>query len=87
VAERADVHGIDVAALRDDLEEAGLEIVAFDAEQAERAGRLWRQTRAAGLGISDRACLALAQGLGLPAVTADRSWKLLDVGVEILAIR
>jgi ribonuclease VapC len=87
VAERAGAYGIDVVGLRGDLEEAGLEIASFDVEEAERAASLWRQTRATGLGIADRACLALAQRLGVPAVTADRSWSSLDLGIEIIPIR
>ena len=31
-------------------------------------------TRALGLGLGDRLCLALAARLGVPAVTADRPW-------------
>ncbi len=44
-------------------------------------------TRAAGLSLGDRACLALARRLGLPALTADRSWAGLDVGVDVTLIR
>ena len=45
---------------RDVLEPRGLEQVTFDSEQAYRAGFLRPRTRAAGLGLGDRACLALA---------------------------
>ena len=45
------------------------------------------RTRSAGLSLADRACLALASRLGVPAVTADRAWTTLDVGVEIVCIR
>ena len=37
--------------------------------------------------LADRACLALAVRLGVPAVTADRAWAELDVGVEVIAVR
>ena len=37
--------------------------------------------------VGDRACLALACRLGLPALTADRAWKGLAVGTEVGAIR
>lgn len=53
------------------------------------AGFLRPATRAAGLSLGDRACLALAASLGLPAITADRSWQSIadEIGVEIAAIR
>jgi PIN domain nuclease of toxin-antitoxin system len=69
------------------LEVLGLEIVDFDSEAAFRAGRLRSKTRSAGLSLGDRACLAVADALGLPALTADRQWKDLNVGIEIHCIR
>jgi ribonuclease VapC len=64
-----------------------LHVVAFDRPQAQSAARLWQRTRAAGLSLGDRACLALALQLGSPAVTADRIWQTLDVGAEVVLIR
>ena len=60
---------------------------AFDAEQAVAAGLLRPATLPAGLSLGDRACLALAQALGAPVLTADRAWAGLDVGLEIEVIR
>lgn len=60
---------------------------AFDTAQAVAAGLLRRQTRAAGLSLGDRACLALALSLDAPVLTADRAWAELDVGVAIEVIR
>ncbi|MEO0983689.1 MAG: type II toxin-antitoxin system VapC family toxin [Pseudomonadota bacterium] len=61
----------------------------FTQDLARRAGYLRGPTRAAGLSLGDRACLALAMSLGLPAITADRAW--LDIadtiGVEIVLAR
>jgi ribonuclease VapC len=39
--------------------------------------------------VGFRACLALAAALGLPAVTADRSWQMVAdaIGVRVLPIR
>lgn len=65
----------------------GLTVVPFDAPQAVAAGLLRRATRSAGLSLGDRACLALAQAEGLPAVTADRAWGDLDVGIAVEVIR
>jgi ribonuclease VapC len=53
---------------------------------AHRAA-LRASSRAFGLSLCDRACLALAQSLALPALTADRSWARLDLGIAIEVIR
>lgn len=55
----------------------GLTIVPLDEAQARQIARLRMVTRATGLSLGDRACLALAQVLGVPAVTADRAWATL----------
>ena len=65
----------------------GLEIVAFDGDQAHACSSLRATTRHKGLSLGDRACLVLAKRLGLPALTADRIWAELDVGVEVRLIR
>ncbi len=62
-------------------------MTAFEAEQADEAARLRPPTRSVGLGLADRACLALARRLDVPTVTADRTWAALDLGVEIVMIR
>lgn len=64
-----------------------LNIVDFDTGLARRSGELRAVTRKAGLSFADRACLALAEREGLPAVTADRRWSELDIGIEIRLIR
>lgn len=79
--------GIDGDALVAGVAETGLEIVAFAADDARLAGELYRSTRDAGLSLADRACLALATVRDVPAVTADRTWADLDVGVEVRCIR
>jgi len=60
---------------------------SFSAEDAETAAELWQPTRRAGLSLVDRACLALARRLGVTADTADRDWRKVDVGVEVVPIR
>jgi PIN domain nuclease of toxin-antitoxin system len=44
-------------------------------------------TRGHGLSLGDRACLALARTLGATALTTDRAWRAVDVGVAIEVIR
>lgn len=69
------------------LIELDVEVRPFDRAQAERAGLLRPLTRQLGLSFGDRACLALAAELGRPAVTADRAWAKLDIGIPIELIR
>lgn len=79
--------GVDGDALAGGVAETGVEIVAFDADHARLAGELYLSTKDAGLSLADRACLALAAKLDVPALTADRAWTSLDVGVEVRCIR
>lgn len=78
--------------VNDDLAEEsiallGLEIVAFDAPQAQKAAVLRKTTRPVGLSLGDRACLALATIRNLPAMTADRAWQQANLSIEIQNIR
>ena len=61
--------------------------VAYDADLARRTGTLRASTRKAGLSLGDRACLALAQRLGVPVVTADKAWSKIKIDVKIELIR
>ncbi len=65
----------------------GFDPVPFDRGLARKAGVLRPATKALGLSLGDRACLALAQREGLPALTTDRSWTKLNIGVEVKVIR
>ena len=56
-------------------------------EDADTIARLRPATRAAGLGLGDRACLALARERRIPALTADRTWRRLELEIEIETIR
>jgi PIN domain nuclease of toxin-antitoxin system len=67
--------------------ETSVATVPFDEPQAFAAGALRIPTRARGLSLGDRACLGLARLLGVPALTADRRWSDLDIGVEVRLIR
>lgn len=65
----------------------GLQPIAFELEHARVAAGLHGRTKDFGLSLGDRACLALALILDCPAVTADRIWAKLDVGVDVVLIR
>jgi ribonuclease VapC len=79
--------GVDALPLTESMAETGIAVLGFDELDARRAGELLTPTRSAGLSLADRACLALAARLVVPAVTADRAWRDLDVGVEVVCIR
>jgi len=68
------------------IEAIGPEIVDFGVDQACLCGELRKSTRAAGLSLGDRACLALAQQQNLPAITADAAWGSLP-GFNVIVIR
>jgi PIN domain nuclease of toxin-antitoxin system len=66
---------------------APVEVIDFDQPLAEAAGALIANTRRKGLSLGDCACLALAARENLPAITADRAWADLDLGIDIRLIR
>lgn len=59
----------------------------FDEADALDCGSLRSATRGLGLSLGDRACLALARRLDAVALTADRPWLRLEIGVQIDCIR
>jgi PIN domain nuclease of toxin-antitoxin system len=66
---------------------AAVEVLPFTGEDALEVARLRALTRAYGLSFGDRACLALARRLGLPALTAERAWAELDLGIPVEVLR
>ena len=70
-----------------DLEFLGLIVIPFTAGDAMTAANLWAVGRNVGLSLGDRACLSLAQRLGLPALTTDRVWETLSLGIDVRLIR
>lgn len=73
--------------IRKSLGQFPYRIVDFDAALAFHTGLLRSETRALGLSLGDRACLALARREKLPAFTADRRWADLDLDVDIRVVR
>jgi PIN domain nuclease of toxin-antitoxin system len=69
------------------LEELPCEIANVGGELGIRAGLMIAQTRSRGLSLGDRICLAYAERVGLPVLTADRPWADLDIGVDVRLIR
>ena len=68
-------------------DEVVLWIEALTAADCMEVGRLRPITKAQGLSLADRACLALADRLGVPALTTDREWAKADVAAEVRLIR
>ena len=69
------------------LSSLGLRVVPLDAQAATDVGLLRPATRALGLSLGDRACLALGMASGLPVLTSDRAWSLVEVGAVVEVVR
>ena len=78
---------IAIGVVREWIDALELDVRPFDRELAYAAGALLPATRARGLSLGDRACLALARALEAAALTTDRAWRGLDVGIAIEVIR
>ena len=79
--------GHDPARVLARLQATSIESVVFDAGAAAATAALAPVTRSAGLSLGDRACLALARARSIPALTADRTWSRLDLGISIEVVR
>lgn len=82
----------DPVALVEQMTERGLlggaiTVEPFTIADAGEVARLRPTTRDAGLSLGDRACLALARRLDVPAFTADTAWSEADVAVGLRQIR
>lgn len=79
--------GLNVEEVQDVLGGLPLDVRPLTAAQAYTIGHLRPATRTLGLSLGDRACLALAAELDMPALTADQAWAGLDIGVAVELIR
>lgn len=89
---RAADRGANPIELIDDMTAQGLlggaiAVEPFTTADAGEVARLRPATRDVGLSLGDRACLALARRLALPALTADAAWSRLDLPVDLRQIR
>ena len=87
VAARLIENGIPMAEARIAIQGLGLIPILFDTDLAWRAAGLRRRAKGLPLSFADRACLATAQREGLIAITSDRTWARLRIGVTIKLIR
>lgn len=64
-----------------------LAVEPFTDRDALAAAALYPKTASKGLSLGDRSCLALAQRLGAPAVTAEHAWAELALDIQVQLIR
>jgi ribonuclease VapC len=79
--------GRDLDQMIDQLDQMGIAWIDFDRELAVATAALLLPTTPWGLSLGDRACLALAGLRNLPAVTPDRAWARLDLGIRVEVVR
>ncbi|MBN8869947.1 MAG: type II toxin-antitoxin system VapC family toxin [Solirubrobacterales bacterium] len=92
VLSKVAMDGGDPVALEADYRERGLlgrslSIEPMTDADCVEVARLRPLTVKQGLSLADRACLVLAERLGVPALTTDRVWADADVAVEVQLIR
>ena len=77
--------GMPAAQAHADALALGIDVVAFDGDLARDAGVLRPLTRAAGLSLGDRCCLALARSRDAAVLTTETSWEAIAsaIGVTI----
>ena len=75
--------GVPDASIQESLSDLDLDVRDFNMVQALRAGALRNLTRAKGLSLSDRACLALAGELNAVALTTDAAWADIELGIAV----
>lgn len=79
VLQKASTEGFDLDEVGSLLRAMVEGVVPFDDTMAVDTATLWETTRAAGLSLADRACLALTAAVGGVAVTTDTAWSTIDV--------
>lgn len=79
--------GLPETEARESIELLNVEVIPFDVDTARLAAVLRPTTKKLGLSLGDRSCLALALSRRNAALTAERAWAKLKVGVKIELIR
>jgi ribonuclease VapC len=87
VLQKALVQGINTTDMQIEFESLGVQFIPFSCLHSELAAQLWSQTKAFGLSLGDRSCLALAIDQKAIVLTADRVWANLQIGVDIQLVR
>jgi ribonuclease VapC len=79
--------GMAPALAEEALRALDLHVRPFGEPLALECAWLREPTRAAGLSLGDRACLALGKSLSFPVLTTDRIWSDVAVGVTVQLAR
>lgn len=87
VVAKLSAHGMPSHDIETLFENLGLQIEGFDEKRAMATGLLIQRTARAGLSLGDRACIALAEELGFPTITADKAWSKINSPAKIQFIR
>jgi PIN domain nuclease of toxin-antitoxin system len=80
-------YGKPLEAVSFQIERLQIPVIPFDSEQAKIVASFWKPRRSAGLSLGDRACLALALKVSLPALTTESTWEKCNLGVRVIRIR
>lgn len=75
--------GVDAGVAENAVRRLGVDIVDFSAAHARVAGQLRPQTKAAGLSLGDRACIALGIERQAEILTTDRAWATIETPATI----
>ena len=86
VISRALDRGGEPAVIEQLLSGLGYEVIDCTAADGAQAGWLRTATRAWGLSLGDRLCLAAAQRLQAPVLTADRHWLRLGAALNLKVV-
>lgn len=88
LAERGEDPGVAAAEMRGaELIGQVIAIEPITEDDAVAIARLRPKTKEQGLSLADRACLVLAERLGVPALTTDGAWAEARVKAEVQTIR
>lgn len=87
VVQKAEQNGVTTTGIREELEALGLDLRGFSLEEGQKAAELYPLTKAHGLSLGDRACLATASTLSGIAITAEQVWSRAEHGVPVRVIR
>lgn len=87
VLQKAQQKGVEVSDIGEELGALGLDLRGFSLEEGQKAAELYPLTKAHGLSLGDRACLATAVVFSGTAVTAERVWTQVEPGVAVRVIR
>jgi PIN domain nuclease of toxin-antitoxin system len=80
-------YGLSVDEAIDSMKALPVRKLPFDLNHALTAGTMWKRSKGFGLSLGDRACLALAETMKFPALTADKRWMKFETAIEIRLIR